>query len=95
MSEDHLSTEAPLAKAAVQAIHAGDLVALKKLLADNPGLAAVRLGGNVAHDPGEMSRSLLHVATDWPGHYPNGPQTVAALVAAGADVNASFAGPHT
>jgi ankyrin repeat protein len=35
------------------------------------------------------------VATDWPGHYPNGPQTVAALVAAGADVNARFEGPHT
>jgi ankyrin repeat protein len=42
-----------------------------------------------------MSRTLLHVVTDWPGHYPNGPQTVAALVAAGADVNGRFAGPHT
>lgn len=41
-----------------------------------------------------MSRSLLHVATDWPGHFPNGPETVAVLVAAGADVNARFRGPH-
>jgi ankyrin repeat protein len=37
---------------------------------------------------------LLHVATDWPGHFPNGTETVAALVQAGADVNARFRGPH-
>jgi ankyrin repeat protein len=42
-----------------------------------------------------MSRTLLHVAADWPGHYPNGAATVAALIAAGADVNARFTGPHT
>jgi ankyrin repeat protein len=38
---------------------------------------------------------LLHVVTDWPGHFPNGATTVAVLVAAGADVNARFTGPHT
>ena len=42
-----------------------------------------------------MTRTLLHVATDWPGHFPNGPETVKVLVAAGADVNARFTGPHT
>lgn len=42
-----------------------------------------------------MSRTLLHAATDWPGNYPNGPAVTALLVAAGADVNARFAGPHT
>lgn len=41
-----------------------------------------------------MSRSLLHVATDWPGHFPNIAETIAVLVAAGADVNARFRGPH-
>ena len=38
--------------------------------------------------------SLLHVVTDWPGHFPNGARTVAVLVAGGADVNARFQGPH-
>ncbi len=41
-----------------------------------------------------MFRSLLHVVTDWPGHFPNGAAIVAMLVEAGADVNARFIGPH-
>jgi uncharacterized protein len=40
-------------------------------------------------------RTLLHVATDWPGHFPNNIETIAALVASGADVNAAFAGRHS
>jgi ankyrin repeat protein len=86
-----LETEDPLAVAVVTAIHNGDLATLGTLLAEHPGLATARLG-----DPERgMSRTLLHVATDWPGHYPNGPAIVAALAAAGADVNARFTGPHT
>src|SRR4051812_3781236 len=60
-----ITTENPLAVAAVQAIRAGDVAALKQLVTDNPGLASVRL-----RDKG-MSRTLLHVVTDWPGHFPN------------------------
>jgi ankyrin repeat protein len=33
-------------------------------------------------------------ATDWPGHFLSGAATVAALIEAGADVNARFHGPH-
>lgn len=91
----YISTEDPLAVAAVKAIHGGDVEALKKLLVDNPYLTTVRLGGATSNDACEMSRTLLHVVTDWPGHYPNGAKSVAALVAAGADVNARFEGPHT
>ncbi|WP_374118822.1 ankyrin repeat domain-containing protein [Allokutzneria sp. A3M-2-11 16] len=41
-----------------------------------------------------MSRSLPHVATDWPGHFPRVAESIQALVEAGADVNARFRGPH-
>ena len=89
-----LSTEEPIAVAVVDAIHMGDVERLKRLLRDNPGLATAKLGGDGGDDRG-MTRSLLHVATDWPGHFPNRAATVAALVEAGADVNARFTGPHT
>jgi len=86
-----LSTEDPVAVAVVGAIHAGAVPTLRRLLGEHPGLATTRLGDD---DPDGMSRTLLHVATDWPGHFPNGAATVAALVEAGADVNARFRGPH-
>jgi uncharacterized protein len=86
-----IDTRDPLAVAVVEAIHSGDVETLKRLLRENPGLATARLGDD---DPEGMSRTLLHVATDWPGHFPNGAAAVAALVEAGADVNARFRGPH-
>lgn len=89
----NLSADNPLAVATVDAIHKGDVASLKRLLADNPGLANARIGD--AKSCQGMSRSLLHVATDWPGHFPNGATTVAALVEAGAEVNARFTGAHT
>ena len=84
-----IGTEDPLAVAVVEAIQTGDLPALRRLLQENPGLATARLGDD---DPDGVSRTLLHVATDWPGHFPNGAATVAAIVEAGADVNARFHG---
>jgi ankyrin repeat protein len=41
-----------------------------------------------------MTRTLLHAATDWPGHFPRVGESIAALVEAGADPDARFAGPH-
>nr|WP_232327911.1 ankyrin repeat domain-containing protein [Kibdelosporangium sp. MJ126-NF4] len=65
---------------------------LTELLVEHPELAQVRLRDDSCGE----ERSLLHVATDWPGHFPEGPAIVAALVAAGADVNARFrGGAHT
>jgi uncharacterized protein len=85
-----LKADDPLAVAVVGAIHRGDVEALRRLVGDTPGLATSRLG-----DPGcGESRTLLHVATDWPGHFPGGPATIALLVDAGADVNARFTGRH-
>ncbi len=87
-----LGTDEPFAVSVVDAIHAGDLVALQRLLDEHPDLAATRLGSDGGD--GGMSRTLLHVVTDWPGHVPNGAATVAALIAAGAEVDGRFVGPH-
>ena len=80
------------AVAAVTAIRAGDLDTLRRLLTDHPELATARIG---VEGDCEWTRTLLHVATDWPGHYPSGPDVIRFLVAAGADPNARFAGDHT
>lgn len=87
-----LDPDEPRAVAAVEAIHRGDVVALRKLLAGDPQLATAAIGEPTG-TPG-TTRSLLHVVTDWPGHFPNGPATVALLVEAGADPDARFSGPH-
>ena len=85
-----LHTKDPVAVAVVAAIKTGDLPALKRLLADNPGLSRARIDDEA--DGG--SRTLLHVATDWPGHFPNLAASIAALAEAGAEVNARFIGRH-
>jgi len=84
-----LDPEEPLARATVEAIHSGDTDGLRRLLDEHPGLATARIGDDRL---GGTTRSLLHVATDWPGHFPGGPATVAVLVAAGAEVDARFGG---
>jgi uncharacterized protein len=72
-----------LAVAVVSAIHTGDVAGLQRLLNENPGLATARIV-----NPRGESRTLLHIVADWPGHFPNGARTVAALIAAGAEINA-------
>lgn len=73
--------------AAVDAIHTGDVATLRRLLDEYPDLARARL----AHRDG---RTLLHVATDWPGHFPQVATTIAILIGAGADPDAALGGPH-
>ena len=79
----------PVAIAVVRAVRSGDLATLTRLLSAHPGLASVRLAG----DSG-ITRTLLHVATQWPGHFPNRAAVITALVAAGAKVDARFTGPR-
>jgi hypothetical protein len=57
------------------------LPSLQGILAEQPALASAIIG------EGAKSRTPLHVATDWPGHFPNGAAIVAALIDAGADPN--------
>ena len=80
----------PLARAATEVIRTGDAAALTALLREHPTLAGARVGDAQGH-----SRTLLHLVTDWPGHVPEAAAKIRALVAAGADVDARFTGPHT
>jgi len=85
-----LDPDEPLARKVTELIKSGDAATFEQLLREHPDLATARLG-----DPGHgQSRTLLHVVTDWPGHVPEAAAKVAALAAAGADVNARFTGPH-
>ena len=84
----HIPADDARAVTIVRAIRSGDAEALQRQLRDNPDLAAAR----IVDDRG-VSRTLLHIVADWPGHVPHGPGIVATLVAAGADVNAGVMNP--
>jgi uncharacterized protein len=87
-----LRPDDPLAQKIVQAIKHGSPEELRALLEEQPGLAAARLvGGSPAAWDG---RTLLHAVTDWPGHVPGAGAKVAALAAAGADVDARSSDGH-
>ena len=70
------------AVAAIAAIRDGDVATLTRLLVAVPELASSRLNGIAG------GRTPLHIATDWPGYFPNGPGVVALLIEAGANPNA-------
>ncbi len=65
------------------AVRAGDVETIQRLLRTDPALASARLVGK---DGG--AGTPLHLVTDWPGYFPNGPQIVRLLIGAGADPNA-------
>ncbi|HEX3540339.1 MAG TPA: ankyrin repeat domain-containing protein [Acidimicrobiales bacterium] len=73
--------ERDLAVELVFAIRGGDIDAVRALIAEAPELARDPLGGPF------RTRTALHVVADWPGYWPNGPEIVRVLLAAGADPN--------
>ena len=79
----NISQDDPIAIAVVSAIRQGDVAALERVLRDRPNLATALIV-----DGGGVERSLLHIATDWPGHFPVVDQTIRVLIAAGANLNA-------
>jgi hypothetical protein len=76
----------PMQNDVVEAIRHGDVHALEQFLLANPAAVTARVDGQ---------RTLLHVATDWPGHFPNVRQTIELLAAQGAELNAPFHGNHS
>lgn len=85
-----LGTDDPLAAAAIEAIHTGDVQHLERMLADHPELTTARVVEDC--EGGQIARTLLGVVADWPGHYPHGAAIVAVLARAGADLNAAVGG---
>jgi ankyrin repeat protein len=83
----HLPANDPLASAVISAIQSGRVDDLRNLLATHPDLARARVV-----DQKGVGRTLLHLASDWPGHFPNAAATVTMLIEAGADANAVV--PH-
>jgi hypothetical protein len=75
----------PVAAELTAAIHGGDLDGLRRILAERPELASVRMIGREGLEGGW--RTPLHVAADWPGYFPGAPAAVAVLLEAAADPN--------
>jgi uncharacterized protein len=83
-----IAADDPRAAALVSAIHTGDVDRLRSLLEQDRALATASIV-----DDRRVGRTLLHIVTDWPGHFPNGAQTAALLIEHGADVNARLRHP--
>lgn len=82
-----IRTTEPLAQALTSAIHTGDVKALTQLLDGDPLISKARIV-----DPKGASRTLLHIAADWPGHFPRVSQTIGLLIERGADPDAPMVG---
>jgi len=79
--------DAPVAAELAAAIRSGDVPALQRLLAARAGLAGERITG-----PRGGTTTPLHIVTDWPGYFPEGPAIARLLIAAGADPSAPTTG---
>jgi ankyrin repeat protein len=79
----NLAPTDPLAVRLAEAVHAGALDALARLLDEQPELANARIAGRRGG-----WRTPLHLVADWPGYFPNGPAVVQLLIEAGADPSA-------
>jgi uncharacterized protein len=79
----NLAPTDPLAVRLTAAVRSGALGELARLLDEQPELADARIAGRRGG-----WRKPLHVVTDWPGYFPNGPAVVRLLIEAGADPSA-------
>ncbi len=81
-----LRTDDPLAREVIHSINGGDLDSLERMFAAHPELPAAQIGDS------RGSKALLHVVTDWPGFFPNGPTVAKLLIASGSNPNARTEG---
>src|SRR3954470_14026797 len=79
----NLAPTDPLAVQLTAAVRSGALSDLARLLDEQPELADARIAGRRGG-----WRPPLHLVTDWPGYFPNGPAVVRLLIEAGADPSA-------
>lgn len=77
-----LPADDALATNLMAVIRSGNIEALRCLLDEHPEMASIR----ILNCDGK-ARTPLHVATDWPGYFPNGPAVVRLLTSRGADPN--------
>ncbi|MEM7456810.1 MAG: ankyrin repeat domain-containing protein [Planctomycetota bacterium] len=81
----------PLAVEIIGTIRQGDHQKLLETLRKNP-----RIAGVIIYDrEQDTGRSLLHIATDWPGQFPGVSKTIEMITAAGCDPDVRMQGPHT
>ena len=84
-----LAAKDPRSVMLITAIRGGDVSTLERLLDEDQTLVNARIV-----DEHHFGRTLLHVVTEWPGHWPEGARTVELLARRGADVNARAGDPE-
>jgi ankyrin repeat protein len=77
----------PAGASFVRAIQTGDVESVRRHLGQFPELAV-----STGLDSPGSTRTALHIVTDWPGYFPNGPEIVRLLIVAGANPNAPATG---
>jgi len=84
---DTIAISDAVAIAVTEAIHKGDTQRLGALLDEHPTLASARIV-----DERGVGRTLLHIATDWPGNFPGVAEVIGLLVERGAAVDVRVSG---
>lgn len=83
-----IAADDPRAVQFTRAVQSGDVDEVARLIVADPTLATDRYGDDT------MSRTALHIATDWPAHFPRVTETIRVLARAGAPLDGRFSGPH-
>jgi len=89
-----LPEDGPLAKSLLAAIHTGDVDGLLRLLCDHPAAGNAIVERRPCGPNPAFAYPLVAATADYPGHFPRVAETIRALVAASADVNAPCEGRH-